>query len=85
MEGLTGSQSHRSMAAMHLGGSPGSVLGYMAGVIRPSRVVLAVLLGVMLVWGADEAHLLAGSQDQGINYNRFQLGISKGGNLRQVC
>ena len=60
VEGLVGSQSHGSMVAMHLGGSPGSALGYIAGVIKPSRAVFAVLVGVMLVWGADEAHLLAG-------------------------
>ena len=70
------------MAAMHPGSSPGSALGYTAGVIKPSRAVLAVLVGVMLAWGVGEAHLLASSQEQGINCNRFWLGVSKGGSLR---
>ena len=59
------------MAAMYPGSSPGSVLGCTAGVIKPSRAVLAVLVGVMLVWGTGEAHLLASCQEQGINCNRF--------------
>ena len=59
------------MAAMHPGGSPGSALGYTASVIKPSKAVLAVLVGVMLAWGTGKVHLLAGSQEQGINCNRF--------------
>ena len=84
-EGSAGSQSYGSIMAMHPGGSPGSALGYTAGVIKPSRVVLAVLVGVMLAWGVGEAHLLAGCQEQGINCICFCLGISKGGGLRQAC
>ena len=68
---MAGSHSHGSMVVMHLGGSPGSMLGYTAGVIKPSRAVLVVLAGVMLAWGVGEAHLLAGSQEQGINCSCF--------------
>ena len=63
VEDSVGSQSHGSMVAMHLGSSPGNALSYMAVVIKPSRVVLAVLVGVMPAWGMGEAHLLAGSQE----------------------
>ena len=55
------------MVAMHPGGSPGSMLGYTAGIIKPSRAVLAVMVGVMLAWSAGKALLLAGSLEQGIN------------------
>ena len=56
---------------MYPGSSPGSALGCTAGVIKPSRAVLGVLVGVMLAWGAGEADLLASCQEQGINCNRF--------------
>ena len=48
VESSVGSQSHGGMVAVHPGGSPGSALGCTAGVIKPGRVVLAVLVGVML-------------------------------------
>ena len=56
---------------MHPGSSPGSALGCTAGVIKPSRAVLGVLVGVMLAWGTGEADLLASCQEQGINCNHF--------------
>ena len=56
---------------MYPGSSPGSALGCTASIIKPSRAVFAVLVGVMLAWGTGEAHFLASSQEQGINCNRF--------------
>ena len=56
---------------MYPGSSPGSALGCTAGVIKPSRAVLGVLVGVMLMWGVGKADLLASCQEQGINCNRF--------------
>ena len=66
-ESSADSQNHVSVMAMHLGGSLGSVLGCTAGVVKPGRVVLTVLFGVMLAWGLGEAHLLAGYKEQSIN------------------
>ena len=50
VESLVGSQSCSSMVAMLLGGSLGGTLGYMAGVIKPGKAVLAVLVGVVQAW-----------------------------------
>ena len=53
--GLLGLQQY---VAMLSGGSPGSTLGNLAGVIKPSRVVLAVLFGFVQASGMDDSHLL---------------------------
>ena len=45
---------------MLLVGSPGNMLGYLGGIIKPGRMVLSILVGVVGVWGASKAYLMAG-------------------------
>ena len=49
------------------GGSPGRTLGDPEGVIKPSRVVFAVLVRVVQAWSLSESHLLTGLKEQGIH------------------
>ena len=70
---------------MLLGSSPGSMLSNPAGVIKPGRMVLVVLVGVVWVWGSGESHLLTGCKEQGINSSRLSLGVTKAGGLLQAC
>ena len=55
-----GSQTWGIIVAMLPASSPGSVLGYPAGIIKPVRAVLTVLVGVVGLWGPSKAHLIAG-------------------------
>ena len=59
------------MTAMLLGSSPGGTLGYAAGVIKPGRAVLAVLVGVVQAGGAGESHLLTSLKEQSIDSSCF--------------
>ena len=70
-ESLAGCQGYSSMAAMLLACSPGSTLGYPAGVIKPGRAVLAVLVGVVQVGSAGESHLLTSLKEQSIHSSCF--------------
>ena len=42
------------------GGSPGSRLGDPASLIKPGRMVLPILVGVVGTWGPSKAYLMAG-------------------------
>ena len=42
------------------GGSPGSTLGGPASIIKPGRMVLPILVGVVEMWGPSKAYLMAG-------------------------
>ena len=44
---------------MLLGGSPGSTLGYPAGIIKPGKAVLPMLVGVVGAWGLSKDYLMA--------------------------
>ena len=57
---LAGSQSRGGMVAMLPGGIPSSMLGDLASIVKPGRVVLTVLVGVVEAWGPSKAHLMAG-------------------------
>ena len=70
---------------MHPGSSPGSTLSNPAGVIKPGRMVLVVLVGVVLARGLGESHLLTGCKEQGINSSRLSLGVTKAGGFLQLC
>ena len=73
------------MAAMLLGSSPGGMLGNPAGVIKPGRVVLMVLVRVVQVWGSGEAHLLTSLKEQGIHSSCFLMGATAANGLLQAC
>ena len=73
------------MAAILLGSSPGGMLGYATGVIKPCRAVLAVLVGVVQAGGAGESHLLTSLKEQSINSSYFQLGVTASGGHLQAC
>ena len=70
---------------MRPGSSPGSTLSNPAGVIKPGRTVLVVLVGIVLVRGSGESHLLTGCKEQGINSSRLSLGVTKAGGFLQPC
>ena len=71
VESSSGCQGYGSMTAMLPGSSPGGTLGYAAGVIKPGRAVLAVLVGVVQVGGAGESHLLTSLKEQSIDSSCF--------------
>ena len=71
VESSVGCQGYSSMAAMLPGSSPGGMLGYAAGVIKPGGAVLAVLVGVVQVGGVGESHLLTNLKEQSINSSHF--------------
>ena len=68
---MAGCQGYGSMAAMLPGSGPGGALGYLAGVIKPDGVVLAVLVGFVQAGGAGESHLLTSLKEQSIDSTRF--------------
>ena len=70
---------------MLVGSSPGSTLGNPAGVIKPGRVVLTVLVRVVQAWGLGEAHLLTSLKEQGIHSSHFLLGVTIANGLSQAC
>ena len=74
-------QSRGSITTMLPGSSPGSTLDNPAGVIKPGRVVLVVLVGVVWVWGSGKSYLLTGCKEQGINSSHLSLGVTKAGSL----
>ena len=67
------------------GSSPGGTLGNPAGVIKPGRVVLMVLVRVVQVWGLGEAHLPTSLKEQGIYSSCFLLGVTTANGLLQAC
>ena len=71
--------------SMLLGGGPGGALRYLAGIIKPGREVIAVLVWVVQAWGPGESHLLICCKEQGINGSCFWLGATMAGGLLQVC
>ena len=73
------------MAAMLPGSSPGGTLGNPAGVIKPGRAVLMVLVRVVQAWGSGEAHLLTSLKEQGIYSSCFLLGVTTANGLLQAC
>ena len=81
VEGLASCQSRGSITTMLPGSSPGSMLGNLAGVIKPGRAVLVVLIRVVYMWGSGNSHLLMGCKEQGINSSRLSLGVTKPGGL----
>ena len=89
MKKLVGCQGYSNMVAMlpggFPGGFPGGMLGYPAGVIKPSGAVLVVLVGVVQEGGSDESHLLISLKDQSIHSSCFQMGVNTAGSLIQAC
>ena len=71
VESSVGYQCCSGMTAMLLGGSPGGMLGFPEGVIKPGKVVLAVLVVVVQAWGLAESHLLTSLKEQGIHSSYF--------------
>ena len=67
------------------GSSPGSTLSNPAGVIKPGRMVLVVLVGVVSAQGSGKSHLLTGCKEQGINSSHLSLGVTKAGGFLQPC
>ena len=80
-----GIHGYSRIAAMLVGSSPGSTLGNPAGVIKPGRAVLIVLVRVVQAWGSGEAHLLTSLKEQGIHSSRFLLGVTVANGLSQAC
>ena len=80
-EGLVSCQSRGSIMTMGPGSSPGSMLSNPAGVIKPGRTVLVVLVGVVWARGSGESHLLTGCKEQGINSSCLSLRVTKAGGL----
>ena len=70
-ESSSGCQGYGSMTAMLPGSSPGGTLGYAAGVIKPGRAVLAVLVGVVQAGSAGQSHLLTSLKEQSIHSSCF--------------
>ena len=66
IESLMVSKGGSSIVAMLPGSHLGSTLGDPAGVIKPRRVVFAVRVGVVQMWGSSESHLLICLKEQGI-------------------
>ena len=54
VEGSASCQSRGSIMTMLPGSSPGSTLSNPAGVIKPGRTVLVVLVGVVWAWGSGQ-------------------------------
>ena len=71
MESSVGCQGYSSMAAMLPASSPGSTLGHPAGIIKPGRAVLAVLVGVVQAGSAGQSHLLTSLKEQSIHSSCF--------------
>ena len=69
-ESSAGCQGYSSMAAILLGGSPGGVLDYSAGVIKSGGAVL-VVLGVVQIGVSGESHLLTSLKEHSIYSSRF--------------
>ena len=63
------------------GSSLGSMLGNLAGIIKPGGVVIVVLVGVVWVLGSGESHLLTGCKEQGINNSHLSLGVTMASGL----
>ena len=81
VEGSVGCQSRGSIIALLPVGSPGSTLGSPEGIIKPGRVVLAFLVGVMWALYIGKFHLLTGCKEQGINSSHLSLGAAMSGGL----
>ena len=78
-------QNRGSITTIRPGSSPGSMLSNLAGVIKPGRTVLVVLVGVVLARGSGDSLLLAGCKEQGINSSCLSLGVTKAGGFLQPC
>ena len=63
------------------GSGPVSMLGKLAGIIKPGRAVLAVLFWVVWPWGLGKSHLLTGCKEQGINSKSLSLRVAEVGGL----